>query len=861
MNLGRLIPVAIVAVMIPLAHARGSERTAPTKPATNTSKLPARIVKLAVEPAAITLTAPGEGMRVLVMGITSNGEKVDLTASARLRTLDNSVKVDKDGFLYAVAPGTTVGGRQKAEGGKPGSAIPHSALPAPHSTKVLVAAAGQKAELAVTVQALEAPRVPSFVRDVMPVLNKIGCTSGVCHGSAKGRNGFKLSLRGYDPEFDYRTLLYDTSGRRINRVDAARSLMLAKPTQQVAHGGGLRIELGSRYYQKLLDWISAGAPLGDVNSDKPSKLEVLPAEIFTSRTSARQQMLVLAHYPDGSLRDVTREAVFASTAPEVAEVSPSAVVTTQRKGETSVLARYEGRFVIVPVTVVDARPGFVWTALAEYNYIDQHIDAKLKRLKILPAPPADDTEFLRRVSLDLIGIPPRPEEVRAFLADPADSRTKRSRLIDRLMARPEFVDRWALKWGDLLQNSRKYMGDKGMWAFREWIRDAVARNKPYDQMVRELLTSTGSTYENPPANFFRGTPDPKLAMEKTSQLFLGVRMVCAQCHDHPFEQWTQNNYYELAAFFSAVGVKPGFDSDEEIVYEKRDDYEVKHPKDGRVVEPRFLVVGAGFKPAPTSNGANRRQALVEWLTSPQNPFFARAIANRVWSYFFSRGIIEPVDDIRATNPPSNEALLAALARDLTEHNYDLQHIIRTIVNSRAYQASYRANEWNADDQANFSHALPRRLTAEQLLDSVVVAAGSRIKFPEVPPDFRAEQLPGPHVGMGGFLDLFGRPQRETPCECERRSDMSLPQALNLINGPTIAEALADPDGRVAKLILAGAPDDKLVQELYLAALARLPDAKESEAAIAYLKRGSSRAARAQDLLWALLNSNAFLFNR
>jgi len=796
----------------------------------------AKVTKIWAEPAPLVLSAPGEGRRVLVRGLTADGETIDLTAGAVLKPLGAGVRLDRDGFLAPVKEGPA---------------------------KVLVTAARLKFELPVVVSDLAKTRQPTFFRDVMPVLNKIGCTSGVCHGAAKGKNGFKLSLRGYDPEADYQALLYDVSGRRFNRSDPARSLMLAKPTQQVAHGGGLRIEISSRYYKILLDWISAGVPYGDAAADRVAKLEVFPSEIFMRRPGQEQRMLALAHYPDGSVRDVTREAVFASNAPEIAEaaavVADAPLLKGQRKGEAAVMVRYEGRFVTVPVTILDPRPGFQWAALPQYNYIDGHADAKLERLKIQPSPPAGDAEFLRRVSLDLIGLPPRPEEVRAFLADPAESRSKRARLIDLLIARPEFVDHWALKWADLLQSSRKFLGDKGMWAFREWIRQSVAANKPYHKMVRELLTSTGSTFENPAANFFRVTAaDPKQAMEKTTQVFLGVRMVCAQCHDHPFEQWTQNNYYELAAFFAAVGVKPGLDSDEEIVYEKRDGYDIQHPKDGRVVEPRYLVASLD---APQLPAANRREALVEWLTSRQNPFFARAIANRVWSYFFGRGIIEPVDDIRASNPAANEPLLAALAKDFTDHNYDLQHLIRTIVNSRVYQASLAANQWNADDEANFSHAAPRRLSAEQLLDAIAVATGSRPKFAEVPPDFRAEQLPGPHVGAGGFLDLFGRPARETSCECERRSEMSLPQALNLINGPTVGDALADPKGRVAQLILAGATDRQLAEDLYLAAFSRLPDAKEYDAAVTYLRGGSSRAARAQDLLWALLNSNAFLFNR
>jgi Protein of unknown function (DUF1553)/Protein of unknown function (DUF1549) len=387
----------------------------------------------------------------------------------------------------------------------------------------------------------------------------------------------------------------------------------------------------------------------------------------------------------------------------------------------------------------------------------------------------------------------------------------------------------------------------------------IAENKPYDQWVRELLTADGSTFENPAANFFRIAKDPKTAMETTTQVFLGIRMVCAQCHDHPFEQWTQNQYYQMAAFFSAIGVKEGLDSQEEIVYIKRNERErdIKHPKDGRIVSAKYLF---GESKGIAQDG-DRRQDLVRWLTSKDNPYFAKAVANRLWSYFFGRGIIEPVDDIRAGNPPSNESLLTALTKDLTDHNFDLRHLIRTIVNSRTYQLSHRTNEWNLDDEVNFSHALPRRLPAETLFDAISVATGSTLKFKEVPHNFRAQQLPDPTVGMGGFLDLFGRPQRDSACECERRSDVSLSQALNLINGTTVADAIADPEGRIAKWVIDKVPDKKLVEELYLAALGRLPEPKEFDLGLGYLTKSPNRAEKAQDLMWALLNSNAFLFNR
>ena len=376
-----------------------------------------------------------------------------------------------------------------------------------------------------------------------------------------------------------------------------------------------------------------------------------------------------------------------------------------------------------------------------------------------------------------------------------------------------------MKWGDLLQSSRKYLGEKGAYEFQQWIHDAIASNRPYDKLVRELLTARGSSYDNPAANYFRVTREPKPAMEKTTQVFLGVRMVCAQCHDHPFERWTQNQYYQMSAFFSAVGIRAGYEVGEEIVFDQRADYEMKHPKDGRLLKPQFMLASGA---APVPDGPQRRDALADWLTSKDNPFFAKAIANRMWSYFVGKGIIDPVDDIRASNPPSNPALLDALTKDFVAHEFDLRYLMRTIVNSRTYQASIVTNEWNANDRDNFSHAIPRRLSAEELMDGVSSAAGVRARFPEVPEDTAASQLVDPHIGREGFLDVFGRPPRESSCECERRSDFSLPQALNLVNGRTISDAVADPNGRVAKLVLSGKSDEVVVNELYLAALGRPP---------------------------------------
>ena len=511
----------------------------------------------------------------------------------------------------------------------------------------------------------------TFLRDVAPILNKVGCTAGACHGAAKGKNGFKLSLRGYDPRFDYESLLYDLSGRRFNRADPGRSLMLAKPSQEVAHGGGRRFAKDSGYYKAIYNWIAQGVPFGDPAKDTALELRAEPAEILMTKPGETASLKVVVRYQDDQLRDVTRETAIESNVPDVARVESDASVDTpvirgERVGEATLLLRYQGKFAAIPVTVLNPRPGFVWKPLPQHNYIDRLVDAKLERLKIQPSPATEDGTFFRRVSLDLTGRLPSPESVRAFLDDARPSRVKRAKMIDRLIASPEYVDHWTVKWGDLLQSSRKYLGEKGAYEFQHWIRDAIASNRPYDKLVRELLTARGSSYDNPAANYFRVTREAKPAMEKTTQVFLGVRMVCAQCHDHPFERWTQNQYYQMSAFFSAVGIRAGFEVGEEIVFDQRSDYRDEAPE-GRTRHE------ASVHARVTRHGCSRRPAaarrLADWLTSRDNPFFARAIANRMWSYFVGKGIIDPVDDIRASNPPSNPALLEALTTNFVDAQF------------------------------------------------------------------------------------------------------------------------------------------------------------------------------------------------
>ena len=785
------------------------------------------LTELRVHPESLTLEHTRDGRTVLVSGKTKDGKWVDVTPWAVLTPASAGVKVHEDGYIFPMTVGTT---------------------------QITVSVKGVTAEFPVNVKSMEAQPV-SFVRDVMPILSHAGCNNGTCHGAAKGKNGFKLSLRGYDPDFDYELLIEDISGRRFNRAFPEESLMLLKPTSDVPHKGGQVIVPGNRDYNLIHQWIAEGAIPDVETTQRVERLEVIPDAAELTMPGMKQQLIVIAHYPDGATRDVTREAKFTSSVNEVANVTDKGVVTAERRGETAILTRYEGAYSTNNIIVMGDRSGYKWVETPEYNYIDTHVHNKLKRMKVLPSELCTDEEFVRRIYFDLTGIPPTPKQVRSFLTDKTPSKAKREQLIDALVETSEFVDHWTHKWGDLLQSNRKFLGERGVWLFQQWIHQAIAENRPYDEFVRDLITATGSTYTNPAANYFRVSREYTAAVENTTQLFLGVRFSCNKCHDHPFEKWTQNQYYELGAFFADVRVKPGQLPGDEVVYANYTTEPVKHPRTLVVVEPS---VPFGEVAAKTDD---KREMLAEWLTAEDNPMFARAGVNRIWSYFMGRGIIEPVDDIRTSNPPTNPELLDALTKDFVDSGFDMKHIMKTITRSRTYQQSIKTNEWNKADTINFSHAVARRLTAEQLLDAIGVATGSRPRFEEVPKSFRAVQLPDSKVKDDGFLKLFGRPERETSCECERTTEVSLAHAMNLINGPTVAEALIDPEGRIAQLIETNHDDRVLVEELYLATLSRLPEKNEYAVAIEHLANAESKEEGAQDLLWALINSPAFLFNR
>lgn len=824
-----------LASMAVAAGSAAPEKTLPPAP-----PLPA-IRSIRLEPASLTLEDARDARRVLVIGERADGGRIDLTSDARWTTGAATLRVTTNGVVSGVQAGDGT---------------------------VSVEAGGQKASLPVKVTGV-ATRPVGFVRDIEPILSKAGCSAGPCHGSAKGKNGFKLSLRGYDPEYDYQALINDLGGRRLNRVRVDESLMLQKPLGDVPHEGRQAIRPGSASHMLLRQWIAEGARFESLSA-RATNITILPSAVEIDLPGRRQQFLILAQYNDGTTRDVTDDAVLSSNNEEIAVIKDN-TLTALRRGEMAVLVRYEGLYAAREVAVMGDRAGFAFTPMPEYNAIDGHVNAKLKRMQILPSDTCTDAEFLRRVSLDLTGQPPTADRVRKFLADPAESRKKREAIVDELLGSKAFSEFWANKFADLLQCNSENLGKKGVWVFRSWIEGQLARNRPYDQFVRDLVLAQGSTFENPAGNYLRALRDSGKMTEDISQTFLGVRFNCNKCHDHPFERWTQNQYYEFGAFFAQVSFKRGtlgrdvlirgnetYASEqvsEEIVYRNYNGGEVRHPKNDAVMKPQ-VPYGRTRTPNPDEDP---RKAFAEWLTSPDNPYFARSTVNRFWSYFFGRGIIDPVDDIRAGNPPSNPELLAMLERDFVASGHDLRKLMRSFCTSRTYQLSITPNRWNQDDLVNFSHALPRRLSAEQLLDAVAVATGHRPQFKDMPAGVRAVTAPDGMVGGGDFLALFGRPKRQSACECERAGNVTLAHALNLVNGPTLGECVTASGNDLARLVQTESDDRKVIEQVYLACLCRPPTDKELAAV--QLGSGADRLAGAQDLAWALLNSPAFLFNR
>lgn len=783
------------------------------------------IVKIQTVPDRLVLSNIRDARGVLVIGQTADGKSVDLTDVATRTAGGAQITVDADGYVVPVAVGTT---------------------------ELVVAAGGQSVKVPVEVKSV-APMSTDFIRDVEPMMAKVGCNVGTCHGAQQGRKGFKLSLRGYDPIYDYRALVDDVSGRRFNRANPSDSLMLLKPTQGVPHEGGFLFDEESRAYKIIHQWIAEGCKFSEAT--RPVSLQIVPRNPILERSGNKQQMQVVATFDDGSTRDVTRDAVFETSNFEVATVSGAGQVKAVRRGEAAILVRYEGTYASNTVLVLGTRDGYQWKDSPEFNFVDTHVNNKLKRLKIQSADLCTDADFLRRVSLDLTGLPATGEQTRAFLNDPRPSREKRLAKIDELLDSPGYVDHWTLKWSDLLMSNRKFINEQGVWAFRNWIREQIATNRPYNEIVYDLMTASGSTLENPAANYYRIAREPREVMENMTQVFVGTRFVCAQCHDHPFEKWTQTQYYQLSAFFGGVGRKGGKKTEEEVIYDMRSPVQVIHAGTGQPAAATFPFQIEGID---LSSDVPRIK-LARWVTAKENPYFAKSLANRYWSYLNGKGIIDPVDDIRLSNPPTNPELLDALSNDFIASGFDLKHLLRTIVSSHTYQRSFVTHHWNEDDDVNYSHATPRRLAAEQLFDAIMTATGAPTNLPGVPGGFHASQLPDSSASVS-FLDMFGRAPRESPCECERSSEVSLAQTLTLINGPTISEAIVHPQGLITRLVNAKATPKQMVEELYLSVFNRMPTDAERQQGEKYLA-DNGLTDGAQDLMWALINSPAFLFNR
>ena len=691
-------------------------------------------------------------------------------------------------------------------------------------------------------------RVFNFENDISPLLTRHGCNASQCHGKAEGQNGFKLSVFGYDALADWRALATESKGRRAGSAAPEQSLLLAKASGVIPHQGGARIPAGSPDFETIRGWLAAGAPFGSTNDARVVKVELEPRE-RTLAPGAKLQLRVNATWSDGRKSDVTRYCVFQSNNDALAKVDEhGAVVIGALPGQTSIMARYLGE--VSSFLAIVPRPGKPVgdAGFAEFNFIDRHVNAHLKKLNLRPSDVCDDATFLRRAHLDIIGTLPMADEARRFLDD--KSADKRAKLVDALLARPEFADFWALKWADLLRVDRQKLGTRDAYAYYRWIRDQFAANRPLDQFARALLTAEGPLDEAPAGHFYKVVSKPGEMANAVSQVFLGVRIACAECHHHPFDRWSQADYYGMSGFFAQVSVRKGA-LGETLLAEGNPT--TKHPRTGETVPPQAL----GAEPQTTPG--DRRRVLAEWFTAPGNPWFARNLANRLVAHFLGRGVVEPVDDVRATNPPGNPALLDAVAAALAEARFDLKHFIRTLTASRAYQLSSTPNETNVQDEQNYSRALFKRLPAEVLLDAVCDVTGVPEKFDGVAAGARAVQL-WDSQAQHYFLKLFGRPVRVTACECERNTEASIAQVLHLLNSPGLHAKLTHADGRLARLAAAHPDPARLAEELYLTFFSRRPSDAERALAVRHFAAGRDRQQAVEDFAWSLMNTVEFVFN-
>jgi Protein of unknown function (DUF1549)/Protein of unknown function (DUF1553) len=785
---------------------------------------PAALTDLQVYPPDIHLDTFRSRQSFVAQATYADGITRDVTAEAKA-TLANPalVKLEK-GVAYPLADGTT---EMKVEFG------------------------GRAVVVPVQIKNVKADRPISFKLDVMPVFMKSGCNQGSCHGAARGKDGFRLALFGFDPDGDHYRLTHEINGRRVNLALPRESLLLEKATGHVTHTGGTRFTDQSELYQTLLRWLEVGAPQDPPGLPTPVGLELLPKNAVLDGKGTKHRMVVRARYSDGSDRDVTPLALFLSNNDTSATISPEGVVTAGERGEAFVMARFATFTVGAQVIVLPKGLQFQFPKVDERNYIDRLVDNKLKKLRIAPSELCTDEAFLRRAFIDVIGTLPSVEEYRRFMSDRAPD--KRAKLVDELLGRKEFSELWVLKWAELLQiRSSLQVSYKATLLYYNWLEDKIARNVPMDQMVQELLGSTGGTFKNPPTNYYQNETDTLKVAENVAQVFMGMRVQCAQCHNHPFDRWTQDDYYGFAAFFSQVGRK-GTDDPREIVVFNSGGGEVTHPVGGRVMKPKFLG-GA----TPDVAGKDRRVVLAKWLASQDNPYFATNLANIVWDHFFGQGIINQVDDVRVSNPASNPELLQELGKRFTEYHYDFKKLIRDICNSRTYQLCTQPNESNQSDTRSFSRAALRRIKAETFLDCISQVTETKNKFPGLPLGARAAQIADGTVSTY-FLSTFGRATRETACSCEVKLEPTLSQSLHLLNGEATTQRIAG-GNLVGRRLGEKKPQREVIEELYIRCLSRKPLPTEVAKLEPQVAKEPDKKKALDDVFWALLNSREFMFN-
>lgn len=793
--------------------------------------LPQMYPTLTVVPPSIELDGPESGAQLVATLRSPDGSQRDVTAEVSVSAENDCVQVSDGGFIRARRDG---------------------------ATSVIVTMNERQARVGVIVRRTQDNSAVSFRRDVVAALGVGGCNQGACHGTPSGKNGFALSLRGSDPTADFRTLTRDYLGRRTWAGDADSSLLLRKGMGVIPHEGGVHWRVGSLPAARVRHWLQAGCPDDPPSLAIVTRLEVLPSQIVLTIPGAVHALAVHAHFSDGTARDVTRLCAYSSSRPAIAEVGETGRVRLASEGEAAILVRYLEAQQVVHFTAIDSKREFTWSAPPETNEIDRLVFAKLRQLQLRPAGLCSDATFLRRVTLDLTGSLPTPAEARAFLNDPSPN--KRERAIDRLLDSPLFADYWAMKWADVLRVSRKSMHAKGAAGLHQWLRTELAANAPFDQIVRQLLTATGSSALIPPANFYRAVRDASSQAEAVAQVFCGVRLQCAKCHNHPSDRWTQDDYSAMTAFFARVRIRPDSSMtpppkdalpSAEVVYLDRNGESV-HPRTGQPVPPRPL---GG---APMTIDGDRRAAFADWLVSPTNPFFSRSVVNRTWFHLFGRGIVDPVDDFRDSNPPSHPELLDYLASEFSTHRFELRRLLRLVLNSSTYQLDSTTGESRRGGDAYFARSTPRLLTAEQLLDAIGDVMESPERFAGAPANRRAIQLPDGDPNHP-FLKAFGQPARELPCECERNEDSNIAQALQMVSGPSLHNKLRDPNNRIGRLLQKKLGASEIVEELTLAAYGRLPLAHELQAARDHLARGTDPRKELEDLIWAFLNSPEFLY--